>query len=176
MDVAPDSSTKAFDLPKVEGLTTTYFLRLQLHNAAGKQLSDNFYWLSTKPDVLDWKHKKDTVYTPQAEFGDLTGLNTLPQVKLDVKPSTEEQGGKAGIRVSVRNPSGSLAFMVHLRVTKGKDGRDVTPIFWSDNYFSLLPGEQREVTASYDPLDLDGKAAVLEVDGYNVAAQSAEMR
>jgi len=176
MNVAPDSSTKAFDLPKVEGLTTTYFLRLQLHNAAGKQLSDNFYWLSTKPDVLDWKHKKDTVYTPQAEFGDLTGLNTLPQVKLDVKPSTEEQGGKAGIRVSVRNPSGSLAFMVHLRVTKGKDGAGVTPIFWSANYFSLLPGEQREVTASYDPSDLDGKAAFLEVDGYNVAAQSAEMR
>jgi exo-1,4-beta-D-glucosaminidase len=176
MNVAPDSSTKAFDLPKVEGLTTTYFLRLQLHDAAGKQLSDNFYWLSTKPDVLDWKHKKDTVYTPQAEFGDLTGLNTLPQVKLDVKPSTEEQGGKAGIRVSVRNPSGSLAFMVHLRVTKGKDGAGVTPIFWSDNYFSLLPGEQREVTASYDPSDLDGKAAVLEVDGYNVTPQRLDLR
>src|SRR5712692_5102957 len=176
MNVAPDISTKAFDLPKVEGLTTTYFLRLQLHDAAGNRLSDNFYWLSTKPDVLDWKHKKDTVYTPQAEFGDLTGLNTLPQVKLDVKPSTEEQGGKAGIRVSVRNPSGSLAFMVHLRVTKGKDGAGVTPIFWSDNYFSLLPGEQREVTASYDPSDLDGKAAVLEVDGYNVTPQRLDLR
>ncbi len=176
MNVAPDSSTKAFDLPKVEGLTTTYFLRLQLHNAAGKQLSDNFYWLSTKPDVLDWKHKKDTVYTPQAEFGDLTGLNALPQVQLDVKSSKEEQGGTASVRVFVRNPSGSIAFMAHLRVTKGKGGEDLTPIFWSDNYFSLLPGEQREVTASYDPLDLDGKAAVLEVDGYNVAAQSPEMR
>jgi len=51
----------------------------------------------------------------------------------------------------------------------------VTPVFWSDNYFSLLPGEQREVSASYDPADLDNKAAVLEVDGYNVAAQSREM-
>jgi exo-1,4-beta-D-glucosaminidase len=176
MNVAPDSSTKAFDLPKVEGLSATYFLRLQLHDATGKQLSDNFYWLSTKADVLDWKHKKDTVYTPQAEFGDLSGLNTLPEVKLEVKPSKEEQGGKAGVRVSVRNPSGGIAFMVHLRVTKGKGGEDVTPIFWSDNYFPLLPGERREVTASYDPADLSGKAAVLEVDGYNLPAQSAEMR
>jgi exo-1,4-beta-D-glucosaminidase len=176
MNVAPDSSTKAFDLPKVEGLTTTYFLRLQLHDSAGKQLSDNFYWLSTKPDVLDWKHKKDTVYTPQAEFGDLTGLNTLPQVTLDVKSSKEEQGSKVGVRVTVRNSSRSLAFMVHLRVCKGNNGADVTPIFWSDNYFSLLPGEQREVTANYEPTDLDDKAAVLEVDGYNVAAQRAEMR
>src|SRR6266478_2685887 len=176
MNVAPDSSTKAFDLPRVEGLSATYFLRLQLHDATGKQLSDNFYWLSTKADVLDWKHKKDTVYTPQAEFGDLSGLNTLPEVKLEVKPSKEEQGGKAGVRVSVRNPSGGIAFMVHLRVTKGKGGEDVTPIFWADNYFSLLPGEVREISASYDPADLNGNAAVLEVDGYNLPAQSAEVR
>jgi exo-1,4-beta-D-glucosaminidase len=176
MNVGPDSSTKAFDLPRVEDLSKTYFLRLQLHDAAGKQLSDNFYWLSTKPDVLDWKHKMDTVYTPQAEFGDLSGLNTLPEVKLEVKPAKEEQGSKAGVRVSVRNPTGAIAFMVHLRITKGKGGEDVAPIFWSDNYFSLLPGEQKEVSGSYDASDLDGKAVVLEVDGYNVAAQSAEVR
>jgi exo-1,4-beta-D-glucosaminidase len=174
MNVAPDSSTKAFDLPKVEGLNTTYFLRLQLHDVAGKQLSDNFYWLSTKADTLDWKHKRDTVYTPQAEFADLTGLNTLPQVNLDVKSAKEQQGNKTGVRVTVRNPSGSIAFMVHLRLSKGKGGADVTPIFWSDNYFSLLPGEQREVSATYDTADLDHTAAVLEVDGYNVAAQSGE--
>src|SRR5713101_1420841 len=176
MNLPPDSSTKAFDLPKVDDLSKTYFLRLELHNAAGKQLSDNFYWLSTKPDVLDWKHKKDTVYTPQAEFGDLSGLSTLPEVKLEVRSSREEQGSKAGVRVSVRNPSGSIAFMVHLRVTKGKGGEDLTPIFWSDNYFSLLPGEEREVTASYDLSDLSGKDAVLEVGGYNIAAQSASVR
>jgi exo-1,4-beta-D-glucosaminidase len=149
---------------------------LQLHDAAGKQLSDNFYWLSTKADVLDWKHKKDTVYTPQAEFGDLSGLNTLPEVKLEVKPARETRGSQAGVQVSVRNPSGSIAFMVHLRVTKGKGGEDLTPIFWSDNYFSLLPGEERKVTASYDPADMDGKDAVLEVGGYNIAAQSAAVR
>jgi exo-1,4-beta-D-glucosaminidase len=176
MNIAPDSSTKAFDLPKVEDLTTTYFLRLQLRDSSSKLLSDNFYWLSTKPDVLDWKHKKDTVYTPQAEFGDLSGLNALPQVKLEVTSGKEEQSGKAGVRASVRNPSGSIAFMVHLRVTTGKPREDVTPIFWSDNYFSLLPGEVKEVTATYDAADLNGKAAILEVGGYNVAAQSAELR
>jgi hypothetical protein len=65
--------------------------------------------------------------------------------------------------------------MVHLRVTKGKGGEDLTPIFWSDNYFSLLPGEQKQVSAGYHPSDLSGKA-VVEVDGYNIAARSAEVR
>jgi len=176
MDVAPDSSTKAFDLPKVDDLTATYFLRLQLHDSSGKLLSDNFYWLSTKPDVLDWKHKKDTVYTPQVEFGDLTGLNSLPQTKLEVKSANENDGNKAAIRVSIRNPGNNVAFMVHLRVTKGKGGEDLAPIFWTDNYFSLLPGEQRESIAHYDALELNGKEAVVEVNGYNVVAHSAEMK
>jgi exo-1,4-beta-D-glucosaminidase len=149
-------------------------LRLQLHDSAGKLLSDNFYWLSTKPDVLDWKHKQDTVYTPQSEFGDLTGLNTLPRVQLEVTSAKEEQSGKAGVRASVRNPSGSIAFMVHLRVTKGKGGEDLTPIFWSDNYFSLLPREQKEVSVGYDSADLNGRDATLEIDGYNITPQTLE--
>jgi exo-1,4-beta-D-glucosaminidase len=172
IDLSPDSSSRAFELPKVDGLTKTYFLRLQLHDAQGKLVSDNFYWLSTKLDVLDWSKKKDTVYTPQAEFGDLTGLNNLPQVKLEVVATNQAEAGKGLTQVRVRNPSGALAFMVHLKITREKGGEEVTPIYWEDNYFSLLPGEQREVTARYDVSALEGKEAVVAVDGFNIAAES----
>jgi len=174
LDVAADASVKAFDLPKVEGLSTTYFLRLQLRDAGGKSVSDNFYWLSTKADTLDWAKRKDTVYTPQKEFGDLTGLNSLPQVTLSVSAAKSSAAGKDTIAVTAKNPSSSLAFMAHLRLTRGPGGEDVVPIFWSDNYFSLLPGEERQVTASYDSSALDGKTAVLVVDGYNVVSNSVQ--
>jgi exo-1,4-beta-D-glucosaminidase len=59
--------------------------------------------------------------------------------------------------------------MVHLRITKGKGGEDVTPILWEDNYFSLFPGESREIKAKFDAARLGGRLPVLEVDGYNVA-------
>jgi exo-1,4-beta-D-glucosaminidase len=169
LDLPADASVKALDLPKPEGLSTTYFLRLQLHDAARKLVSDNFYWLSTKPDTLDWKNKQDTVYTPQKDFADLTGLNSLPQVKLETKTEHHRDATKSEIRVKVKNPSSSVAFQVHPRLTKGKDGDDVVPIFWDDNYFSLLPGEEKTVTATFDSSDLDGKEPVLEVDGYNIA-------
>ncbi len=87
LDLAPDSSTKAFDMPLPDKISTTYFLKLQLHDAQGKLLSDNFYWLSTKADTLDWAKRKDTVYTPQKDFADLSGLNSLPQVTLSVHAS-----------------------------------------------------------------------------------------
>jgi exo-1,4-beta-D-glucosaminidase len=165
LDVAADASVKAFDLPKVDGLSKTYFLRLQLNDAGGKPVSDNFYWLSTKADTLNWEKQQDTVYTPQAEFGDLTGLNSLPQVKLI--GNTVLENGVA--QVTVSNPDSAVAFMVHLRVTRGKGGEDLTPIFWEDNYFSLLPGEKRTVTVKFAPGSQEGKEAVVELDGWNVA-------
>ena len=169
VDLVPDSATKALDLPKPDGLSTTYFLKLELHNSSGKLLGDNFYWLSTKPDTMDWSNRKDTVYTPQKDFGDLTGLNSLPQVTLDVKAEHHHEAGKGSIRLKVKNPSSSVAFQIHPRLTKGKDGDDLVPIFWDDNYFSLLPGEEKIVSVTFDPSDLDGKDPVLELEGFNIA-------
>jgi exo-1,4-beta-D-glucosaminidase len=175
IDINADASAKAFDLPKPASLTTTYFLKLQLRDSGGKLVSDNFYWLSTKLDTLDWAHKQDTVYTPQREFGDLTGLNSLPQVKLEVKAESHHEGGKETLRLKIKNPSASVAFQIHGRITQGKDGDDVVPIFWDDNYFSLLPGEEKSVTVTYDTPDLDAKEPVLEIDGYNMAPETIKL-
>jgi len=168
MDLGADSSTKAFDLTNPDGLTPTYFLKLELHDAAGKLVSENFYWLSTKPDVLDWAKRSDTVYTPQKEFGDLTGLNSLPKAKVAVTKTLHVSGGNSTMTVTVENKSGSVAFMVHPRLTRGKGGDDVTPVFWSDNYFSLMPGEKKAVTARFDSASLHGAAPELVVEGWNV--------
>jgi exo-1,4-beta-D-glucosaminidase len=169
IDLPADSATKAFDLPAPENLSTTYFLKLQLHDASGTLVSDNFYWLSTKLDTMDWKHKKDTVYTPQKDFADLTGLNSLPQVKLEVDAATREMDGSGKIQLHVKNTSSSVAFMVHPRLTKGPDGDDLVPIFWDDNYFSLLPGEEKSLAVSFVVADLGGSEPALTIDGYNVA-------
>jgi exo-1,4-beta-D-glucosaminidase len=168
LDLQADSSTKVFDLPKPEGLTPTYFLKLQLLDAAGKLVSENFYWLSTKADVLDWAKRTDTVYTPQKEFGDFTGLNSLPKAKVSISKTVHVNGSNSSLTVVAQNKSDGVAFMVHPRLTRGKGGDDVTPIFWSDNYFSLLPGEKRVVTARFDSAELHGVTPELVVEGWNV--------
>jgi exo-1,4-beta-D-glucosaminidase len=172
IDIDADASAKAFDLPKPANLSTTYFLKLQLHDAKGALLSDNFYWLSTKPDTMDWTNKKDTVYTPQKEFGDLTGLNSLPEVKIEVKAEATEKDEKGIVHLKIRNPSSSIALQIHGRITRGKDGDDVVPIFWDDNYLSLLPGEEISVTVTYAIADLEAQPPVLEIDGFNITPQS----
>ena len=168
LDLAPDSSTKAFALRVPDGLTLTYFLKLTLQDATGKLVSDNFYWLSTKADVLDWGKKRDTVYTPQKEFADLSGLNNLPKAKVTITKSISVNGSNYLLTVSAENKSNGVAFMVHPRVTRGRGGEDITPVFWSDNYFSLLPGEKKSVTARFDFSSQDAMTPELVVDGWNL--------
>jgi exo-1,4-beta-D-glucosaminidase len=171
LDVTPDSSTRVFVIPEIQGLTTTYFVRLTLADSRGKPVSSNFYWLSTKPEVLNWE-KSTWYYTPTKSFADLTALQNLPPVELKVASRTKHKNDEDVAHVTVENPSPHLAFSVHLRITKGRGGEELLPILWQDNYFPLMPGEKREITATYRTEDLQGTSPVVEVDGWNVASKS----
>ena len=174
LDIPADASVRALQLKPADATGPTYFLKLELHDASGKLLSDNFYWLSTKPDVLDWAKKLDTVYTPQKAYADLTGLNSLPPAEVSAHSSITQEGRDRVVHAEVENPSSSLAFMVHVRVANA-NGDDVVPIFWDDNYVSLLPGEKRELTAHFDSAQAADDKFVLTTDGWNVPASSAAL-
>jgi exo-1,4-beta-D-glucosaminidase len=75
----------------------------------------------------------------------------------------------------VKNPSASVAFLVQARLTRDRDGDDVVPIFWDDNYFSLLPGEEKTISARYDTSDLEAKPPAVELGGYNVEIESVKV-
>jgi exo-1,4-beta-D-glucosaminidase len=74
----------------------------------------------------------------------------------------------AETRVTLENPSKNLAFFVRLKLSKGKDGDEILPVVWEDNYVTLLPGEKREISASYRTSDAGSAKPTLEVSGWNV--------
>jgi len=167
VDAAADSTAKIFTLPDVSGLSNTYFLVLKLADSAGKLVGSNFYWLSTKPETLDWA-KSTWWMTPTASYADFTAISQLSKVKLKVIDRTERKGEDAVTHVTIENPSKSLAFFVRLKVDKGATGEEILPVVWEDNYISLLPGEKREITASYRADELGTAKASVEVSGWNV--------
>jgi len=170
VDVGADSSTRVFTVPEIDGLSTTYFLGLALEEPSGNTISRNFYWLSTKPETLDWD-KSTWYYTPTKTFADYTALNSLPEVDLNVMARSEARGSERITTVTLRNPGRTIAFSVHLKVKKGPEGDEVLPVLWQDNYFALLPGESRQFTASYSAKDLGRAAAFIEVDGWSVKSK-----
>jgi exo-1,4-beta-D-glucosaminidase len=81
---------------------------------------------------------------------------------------SERKGEEEITHVTLENPSKNLAFFVRLKVVKGEQGEEILPVVWEDNYISLLPGERREVTATYRSSELGAAKAVVEVSGWNV--------
>src|SRR5208282_1740887 len=160
LDAAADSTAKVFEIPQIEGLSPAYFLDLRVTDGSGKLVGLNFYWLSTKPETLDWA-KSNWYMTPTESYADYTSLAQLPKVRLNVSSRSETKGDDTMTRVTVENPSKNLAFFVRLKL-KGK-GEEILPVVWQDNYISLLPGEKREITATYHASSLGAAKAAVEV-------------
>jgi hypothetical protein len=45
------------------------------------------------------------------------------------------------------------------------------PVFYSDNYFGLLPGESKTVTLEFAAASLAGEAPGIMVEGWNIRPQ-----
>jgi exo-1,4-beta-D-glucosaminidase len=168
-DAAPDSSKRLFTLPEPAGLSSTYFVKLTLADTSGKAVSANFYWLSTQRETLN-QEKGNWYYMPTKDFADYTALSTLPAVNLNVSARSERKGTEEITRVRVENPSKALAFFIHFKICQIPSAEDVRPVIWQDNYISLLPGEQREISATYSAALLHGAKPIVELEGWNVTS------
>ena len=162
---APDISTPIFKIPELKNLTETYFLDSRLLDEHGTIISINFYWLSAKADVLDYDANIGDFgfYTPSKEYADLTQLNTLPKAGLKVEHRIEQVGNNQKIWVDLANPGNKIAFFINLKIIHRNNGDVVLPIFWEDNYLSLLPGERRSISAIFKS---DDKVELI-VSGWN---------
>jgi exo-1,4-beta-D-glucosaminidase len=166
LDVAADGVTSVFAIPRPPESSGMYFLRLTLTDAASTPVSQNFYWLPSKPDVLDWG-KTAWYYTPVTSHADLTALAKLPPTRLAITQRSLGSAGESGAIVTVENVGTALAFQVHLTLVDPGSGDEVLPVFWDDNYFALMPGEKREIRVSHPPPPSTRPLAV-EAEAWNV--------
>ena len=119
-------------------ITKVHFIKLRLYDAQGKQVGSNFYWRSTD------KYEGKTTLTGPATSG-FESLAELPEVQLHTKYVTREANGLYFIDIEVKNSSKTIAFFTQLQLLDSV-GKSVRPSFYTDNFFSLLPGESRKVT------------------------------
>ena len=63
--------------------------------------------------------------------------------------------------LKLKNNSQSIAFANRLRIVEQQTGRRVLPLFMPENYITLMPGEDREVSIEIDSERLKGKLNLL---------------
>lgn len=133
-----------------EGLSDVHFIRLKLKDKSGKVISENNYWRGN--DRLDF-----------------TAINTLPKADLKVSSKLVRKGGEAEIQAVITHPKSAkgVAFAVHVQAVRTSDGERILPAIMNDNYFTLMPGETKNVSIAFDEALLQGGSYKLLVTPYN---------
>lgn len=148
-------------------ISQVHFIKLELKDEKGKLVGDAFYWRSN--DAY-----KGVKVLSGPTTGGFESLNKLPHVNLDVREKHVVTENKLLITIVLRNSSGTLAFFNQLKLVDG-NGRSIKPAFYSDNFFTLLPGESKMVTIEVDKEDYSNKQIQLVVDGWNASETRREI-
>lgn len=141
VQAAGNAATPVAPLPLADLYTraSALLVRLQLRDGAGRLVSHNDYWrAATATD-----HRAITAIPPQPI-------------------STQLRQGPDKAVITARNTGRMAAIGIRLTLV-APDQRPVLPAIYSDNYLTLLPGEQRTIS-----VDLTGAAPVamrVRVDG-----------
>ncbi|KAL2622744.1 hypothetical protein R1flu_002949 [Riccia fluitans] len=150
------------------------FVLLKLLKGDASLVSRNFYWL----------HKEGR------DYSQLGGDFREKKVPLQVTASSEQKGEQLSITAVVKNGAethshskisrgegilaGSrVAFFLRFSVLQDTDDkqqvdRRVLPVTYSENYFSLVPGESLTVQISFKPPAGSNRVPVLVLQGWNV--------
>jgi hypothetical protein len=132
-------------------LSAVHFVKLELRDAGGKLLSDNFYWR----DLTD---RQDN----------LSALASLPVSKLEAAVSRHDADGKCRLEVTLKNSTPNVALMAHLQLRRQQSGERVLPVYYTDNYVSLVPGETKTIGIEAALADLKGEQPLFLLDGWNI--------
>jgi hypothetical protein len=121
------------------------FVILTLKDQTGKTLSQNIYWMSPGHDFAD--------------------LHAMPSATVRTTvTATRQQGSFSEWTLQFTNTSPGLAFFLNPQLIR--DGDEVLPSYWSDNYFSIPAGGSVTVSVSCPA----GKAPQLRLEGWNIKA------
>lgn len=129
------------DIPVPEGIQGAYFLRLALNADV-----PNIYWLTTEPK-------------------DYTCLSQLPKSRPDIKTEIKKEGSNfvGTVRLSADS---QISFFNRIKVFDRETGKRILPVHYSDNYITLMPGDQQEISLEF-PANLPEERIQIVVDSYN---------
>ena len=136
----------------INNLSSVYFLKLKLKDGGGNLLSDNFYWCGTT-------------------YLDYTALNMLPAVNPGCTAGYTISNGMTTISCQLTNAGTHILFAARLKLLNQTTGLRVLPVIYSDNYFSLVPGEAKTVTLQFTNNAQSSGALQLMLEGWNTPLQ-----
>lgn len=151
-----------------ENISQVHFIRLVLQDEKGNEVSSNFYWRSK-----DKYEGKKTVTGPAASgFAD---LNNMKPSKVKLTYKTREENGRYFVDITLKNTAKTIAFFNQLQLLDAKMS-PIRPSFYTDNFFTLMPGEKKSVTIETAVDKLSDTAASLVLKGWNIERKEFKLK
>lgn len=148
-------------------ISQVHFIKLILKNEKGEEISSNFYWRSND----EYKGKETLTGPITSGFED---LGKLAPAKLKIAYKVREDKERYFVDITLKNTSSRIAFFNQLQFLNSKMS-PIRPSFYSDNFFSLIPGEKKTVTIDTAKEKLD-KGVVLVLKGWNTDTQKYKLK
>ena len=144
VDVKGNAANTLFTVPKTVGSDAMRFILLETLSAQQIRRR-NVYWISSrqKQDVFNFNSSN---YTPLLEYADFTELLELKSPQLNLLMTSSSS---TSTTFTVANVGTTVAFFVRIRIVDDSD-RDILPVFFSDNFITLFPGDKVDISASYE--------------------------
>lgn len=146
-DVTSSSSKSCFDLNHLSG-EKVHYLKLEL-TAKGRIVDENFYWLENKE-------------------GNCLDINDLPLTNVIVNHKmVAGKNGTYSAKITVKNTSSVLSLMNKVKIKDKSTGESILPVFLSDDYISLLPGEEKVIILNIEDKLFKNRVPEIWLDGWN---------
>ncbi|MGB2589214.1 MAG: hypothetical protein WBG02_17925 [Candidatus Acidiferrum sp.] len=164
LQVDSGGAIQAMTLPRFADSSPVFFVRCELLDANEKVLSENVYWQSQKDDDVGDPKNDSAFGLKPVSWADMTPLNTMPQVPLELTAEHSPSAGENRVTIRLHNPSEHIAFFERAVITEAKDGDELLPIEYNDNYVTVFPGETVEIRSL---LPQHAKARWVRLEGYD---------
>jgi len=139
------------------------FLKLRLFDNKNSEVGSSFYWRSND------KYLGKSTLTGPATSG-FEGLNQLKPAVVKLKYRTTKDAENSYVTISLKNTSQMLAFFTQIQWLD-KNAKPIRPSYYSDNFFSLLPGESKTITIETKLNNLPENESTLVIKGMNQKEQ-----
>jgi len=160
-------------LPRYAECSPVFFVRCQLFDDSGKLLVDNTYWKSQKDDDLGPRTNDIYMTLKQEKWSDMTALNNMPAGNVEIEAQQKKVGAESHVTIRLHNPSGHIAFFERATISEIKEGNEILPIKYDDNYVTIFPGETVEI---HGIVRKGVEARWVKLEGYNTPAISVPIK
>ena len=113
------------------------------------------------------------LYLRGVQEGNFRAIRQLPKAHVKASTVAQRKGDQWRLTTKLENLSAHPALMVKLTAVRTASGDRILPAIYEDNYFTLMPREQRTIRSELNHADTRGENPRMQVRGFNVVTAPA---